>query len=358
MSDAQKFILRFGLLYALLLAWSLGFERPEFRPWELVKDPDTPYFFPSRRVEMTEIGDLAFRSWIRELADPRETVFSTDRFGFRNPEDMTHARIVALGDSYVAGAGLRDDETFAVRLGAELGEPVYSVAVHTANSPSLFLSERRFEERPPELVVFLPSNRLVKPLRIARGDYRRAKPQPVGLAAVVPALARANEVLARDNGLTRSLRMLYNGALYRLRGYPGVIEVEGRPALALPLAEQLCFLTPEQRDMSGAIASALELARILSSRGTRMIYAPIPDSAEVYPELFPPEELARCAKPSLFDRLIPEARAAGLEVVDLRAELRAQKARYLYRLDDSHWAPHAVEIAARAVAQAARRAGH
>lgn len=353
MDDAKRFILGFGVVYLAIFAWSLNFERPEFRPWELVKDLDTPYFLPNRSVEMEEVGDLSFRAWIRALQRPRQTKLSTDDYGFRNMRGIERPQVVVLGDSFVAGSGLTDEQTLAVRLSKRLGEPVYSVAVATANSPSLFLSEPRFATHPPRVVVFAPINRLVRPLRLMQADFRRPKASKDGpLAAAGAAIKDAGATLNRDNGFSRAMRFGYNGLLYALRGHPAVVRPEAEVALALPLEEQLCFLTPEQRGLDAAIETLRELQRRLAARGTRLIYAPIPDSAEVYPELFPPEEIARCARPSLFDRLVPAALAAGIDAVDLRAAFRANKWPYLYRLDDSHWQPLGVEVAAAAIAEA------
>jgi hypothetical protein len=216
----------------------------------------------------------------------------------------------------------------------------------------MYLSEQRFRERAPDVVIFAPNNHIIKPLKVRAGDFRRPREKPGVLAAIGPALRLVNQRLGRNNGLTPAFRTGYNGALYRLRGHPDVVSVEGRPAIVLPLAEQHCFETPEQRQLAGVIDSVTEFARQLRERGTTLVFAPIPDTAEVYPELFPPEQIARCARPSLFDRLVPAAREAGVEAVDLRAVFRANKVPYLYRHDDSHWTPRGVRVAAAALAAA------
>lgn len=358
MTDPHRALRIFAAVYLTLLVGSLWFERPEFRAWEVAKDPKSEFFFPNRTIEMTEIGDLGFRSWVAPLQHPRPGRFSTDAYGFRNPPGIERPRVVVIGDSFVAGAGLRDEETLAGRLSALLGEPVYSVAAEIANSPSLYLSDRRFFRDPPRVVVFAPINRLVMPLRLHPIPPLRERP-PRSAARWTPReiaheIRRVNQVLGRDNALSRAMRFAYNGLAFRLFGHRDVILADGVPALALSLAEQKCFLTPEQRELEATIATTKRFADAVASRGVTLVYAPVPDSAEVYPELFPAEQLARCARPSLFDRLVPEAGAAGLLAVDLREALRAHKAPYLYHRDDSHWNPRGVELAAAALAERIR----
>jgi hypothetical protein len=358
MSDARRFIWIFGIVYLVFLVCSLDFERPEFRAWEVLKDPDSEFFYPNLRVEMIEVGDLGFRAWIPSLQHPRAGRFSTDRYGFRNPQGIERPRVVLLGDSFVAGAGLRDDQTLAAQLGHLLGEPVYSLACETANSPSLYLSDPRFFESPPRVVVFAPINRLVMPLRFRKilPLNRRSKRGSTRwtLESVAEELRRVNQVLGRDNGLSRAMRYGYNGIYYNLFGHPNVIVADGEPAIALPLQEQKCDLTPGQRGLEGTIASTKQFAEMIATRGTTLVYAPIPDSGEVYPEFFRGSERDRCAQPSLFDLLVPEAKAAGLNALDLREVFRQNKTPYLYLRDDSHWNPRAVGLAAEALAEAIR----
>lgn len=358
MVDAHKSLRLFGLVYLALLASSVRFERPEFRAWEVVKDPESEFFYPNRSVEMTEIGDLGFRSWIRPLQHLRDGRFSTDRYGFRNPQGIEQPRVVLVGDSFVAGAGLRDEQTLAARLVALVGEPVYSLAAEIANSPSIYLSDPRFLHDPPRVVVFAPINRLVKPLQLhpipPLNDRPPRQARPWTLASMAEEMRHRNQVLGRDNGLSRVMRYAYNGLTYRLFGHPDVVVADGEPAIALSLLEQKCFLTPEQRGLEAAIATTRRFADLVAPRGVTLIYAPVPDSAEVYPELFRKDQHARCPQPSLFDRLVPEARAAGLDAVDLREVFRANKTPYLYLRDDSHWNPRAVELAAEVLAERIR----
>ena len=55
--------------------------------------------------------------------------FSTDARGFRNSKTMDHADIALIGDSYVEGYYVSDEETAAARLGELSGRPVVNLGV-------------------------------------------------------------------------------------------------------------------------------------------------------------------------------------------------------------------------------------
>jgi hypothetical protein len=74
------------------------------------------------RSNMAETFNLPIRS-------PYVQTFSTDSRGFRNAADLTRADIALVGDSYIEGAYVSDEETAAVRLQERLGRPVANLGV-------------------------------------------------------------------------------------------------------------------------------------------------------------------------------------------------------------------------------------
>ncbi|NNL85010.1 MAG: hypothetical protein HKP27_05125, partial [Myxococcales bacterium] len=207
---------------------SLPLRAPEFRAWERVYDSETRRFAPNRRLEMQVIGDLGFKAWVRELQHPRPTVFSTDRFGFRNPDSGEPPRIVVIGDSYVAGAGLPDSATLAAQLSELLEERVYGFATQYLNGPALFFREERFAKHPPDVVVWAPVARAIRPRPLfvrnlgesGGGALERFADVGEELSSLV---RRGNE----GNRLTRELRFLQQGWLYARRGHPHARRLPG-----------------------------------------------------------------------------------------------------------------------------------
>lgn len=74
------------------------------------------------RTDMAAYFNLSFRV-------PQPLTFSTDDHGFRNLTTPVHADIALVGDSYVEGITVSDDETAAVRLQQLTGRPVANLAV-------------------------------------------------------------------------------------------------------------------------------------------------------------------------------------------------------------------------------------
>lgn len=59
----------------------------------------------------------------------RTITFTYDRWGYRNASDMEQADVVLLGDSYVEGWYVSDEQTTAAQLTARLNRPVANLAV-------------------------------------------------------------------------------------------------------------------------------------------------------------------------------------------------------------------------------------
>src|SRR5262245_3556164 len=94
-----------------------------------VADPERGF---RRRGDFQWSGRLASDIEDGWLLPPslREPIrFTYDSWGFRNPPDMEHADVALLGDSYVEGWYVSDDETAARRLGDQIGLSVANLGV-------------------------------------------------------------------------------------------------------------------------------------------------------------------------------------------------------------------------------------
>ena len=74
------------------------------------------------RSSMAQYFNLPVRSSYQQT-------FSTDRRGFRNPADLDRSDIALIGDSYIEGAYVSDEETAAVRLHELTGRAVVNLGV-------------------------------------------------------------------------------------------------------------------------------------------------------------------------------------------------------------------------------------
>lgn len=83
--------------------WDIGFRHPAYAKWSGLPRSDMAVY------------------WNLPIRREAPMSFSTDKRGFRNREDRDDADIVLLGDSYVEGAYVSDDETAAAVLEKRTG---------------------------------------------------------------------------------------------------------------------------------------------------------------------------------------------------------------------------------------------
>jgi hypothetical protein len=84
----------------------------------------------------------------------------------------------------------------------------------------------------------------------------------------------------------------------------------------------------------------------------RFVFAPVPESGTIYPEIFLEVDRRRIASPSFFELLLARSRAGG---VDLRPMFRENAWPYLYQHDDTHWNGRAVAWTAGAISEQLRQ---
>lgn len=81
-------------------------------------------------------------------------VMQIDARGFRNPEALTHADIVLLGDSFTEGSRVTDQHTWPYRLRNRTNRSIYNLA-NSGDDPQKYLAKLRYygQSMAPELIV-------------------------------------------------------------------------------------------------------------------------------------------------------------------------------------------------------------
>jgi lysophospholipase L1-like esterase len=355
--DARRTLQVFALLWFTGFTAALAFEPPHFRPFELLRT-DGPVFRPRKRIEMDAYGALAYR--YPGVVGPvvRPNTFTTDLAGLRNPP-MGWPRVVVIGDSFVAGVGLSDDETLPQVLSRRLGEPVYNYGTQLQYGPRHYLGDPRFSQQPPGVVVVMPSESALVPLDLPGSDAaeRQGRPRlrlgpPTPFAAwdaLATEVQSINLVLNRDNGFARWARGVYHPLRAIVLGHPNEVVVDGAPALVADLDEQQLTRPVTQAELGPLVESYVAFVRAVEARGSRVLVAPVPAMGSVYPELFPEGDRARVVSPSLVQALLAGLAAQGVATLDLLPAFVAHKTPYLYLRDDTHWDTPAVAVTADAV---------
>lgn len=361
-------------LYLLAVPWfvlfaiGLDFERPDFRPYELMLGK-WPKFRRNRTIEMDSFGALAFRYHVPHLRRVVHNTFTTDGAGLRNPPFPQPPPVVAVGDSFVVGVGVSDDQTIPRRLSVHLGVDVYNYGTQASAAPGYFLTDPRFAAAPPGVVVFMPSASTMWPIDMpTRRDRAPSKTPPAAerptstlltrlwssWSALGAPLAAMSNAVKRDNGLERFAKQTYHGARRVVFGFPALIDVEGEPALVQTLEELKMNKTPKERNVDDVVRTYVEFVQANSERGTRVLVAPLPETGDLYFESFPRDQRESVVTPGLFDQVLLRLQETGIATVDLREVMSANRAPYLFLRDDTHYAPHAIDLVARTLAERVR----
>ncbi len=308
-----------------------------------------------------------------------------NRFGYRGPAYETartdKRRLLVLGDSFVWGFGVEEDDIFTSRLERESGYAVEvinaGVSGYGTDQEYLLWREKASRWQPDDvLLVVTPYTDIVDNLFPRRYGY--PKPQFVWTQAGELELTNVPVPKTSDfaddkqievdieapTGLSRLLahshlaKMLVNAGS-RFPGIRGALESSGLMPSRLPgydweyplyLAEP-----PEQVQQAWAITFALldQMADDVAARGARLSVAIVPTIVQVYPELWEQFRTTHGAgKNARLDREQPNRQVngwcqrRGVRVIDLLPALTTagETDSYLYFPYNLHWTPdgHAI----------------
>jgi len=293
--------------------------------------------------------------------------------GFRGPAygpDRRRARrLVVLGDSFVWGFGVEEDELFSAVLARSTGAEVINAGVSGYGPDQCFLSwqEHRATWRPDEVVLFVTlANDLDDIASTERYGY--AKPafrlgadgslQPTGMPVPVVDWAAASRPMPVRLKQSRLGAILDHSALFTL-----ATDALARSAWAGPPLEAAGLVpsggadSPLVQDMRPASRAVEEEWRLLGAivralqedvgrRGARLTVVAIPAADEVYDDRWERRVAHARIEPGVVldrteagRRLVALAGEAGARAIDLLPELRRAglSDRRLYYAVNHHW---------------------
>jgi len=349
-SDEKKFLLLAAMTWTMLFLLSLNFQTQFRNTWGYVREG--PFKFkPNFHFRRMRCGDLSQTKGIKELQDWREDVFTIDQWGFRNWGQVERPRVVVLGDSYVAGNALNDNETITYKMTEFLHEYVYNYAGQNLYAPAEFLDDQRFINHPPKIVIYAPVSRYIAPFPLAATWNRRSFLQKWKEAGDYPRSIKI--MLDRDNYLTFLFKQMIARIFYKLginiSTSTEIIDVEGQKKITLSLYLQGLCSSPQERQLDEVVKDIVELDKRLRARSIHFIFAPVPESGTIYAEFYQGAGCEGFQNPSFVDLLFQELKKRGVEDYDLSPDFLANRLPYLYLPDDSHWNPRGVEVAAKSL---------
>lgn len=348
----RKFILK-AFLFACPFLFMIGIELFAlpvdfftFRIWEAVLIRKVHSIFPGHFYPLMELTKLETRGDLARhtpFANPKKVKWITDRYGFRkrDREGMKPA-IVIVGDSNIAGQALSQEEMLSEVLEEKLKVPVYPYA--PVGSINTFLKDLRFRKDPPQTVILSYIERDIlhmpfpKPRRTERFpafyEWRERVRQirwVQSTGVLIDRLFKMNMLnyVRSKIGNTVSLGFCYFPSKFGL-----MLFVQGETANRAVSSERL-----------GKTVETIEAYdRILRRRNIRFIFLPIPNKENIYHDFLPDPR-----RPVFLEELIRELKKRNIETVDTQKAFEEEYRKHsalLFFLDDSHWNPRGVRLAA------------
>lgn len=331
-----------------------------FRAWEALRRyrPPGAAFEPNRRYyNPRSYGDLASIGNHPELRRYRTEVFTTDALGFRNPPHLLDAEVDAIlvGDSFVVGSGVNDDETLSSRLSELGGCAVYNAGEGPAADPERIQAiARRLNMR----------GRLVIRLYTEDGEVptiTTSRERLVG-RLVLRAPGEVRDIVGRLRGLTvsplqivseRALKALEDDRILPNRYAVNVVKgtLYNGDSILFRASHVNNFYHPREivSDYWGWLRDGLRRAHL------DLLVVIVPGKYSVYRPFLVNQRPVGERAGEYLDRVEREVRAAGIPVLNLTPFLSAEAARslergeYLYWLDDIHWNARGIALAAAAI---------
>lgn len=332
-----------------------------FRAWEsMITDiaPTGPFGANRYARNYWAHGDLATMANAPELREYRDEAFTTDAYGYRNPPELADGKIpikaLLLGDSFGSGSGSTDDEILSAQLGRLLGGPVYNLSGgDLAKLADIRVAAKRLNFKEGVLIYQVCPATNVPPLH---------PPEVATFKDIPPAQAPplADRVKARYENLKISrLEILvarWKKRLLAIGKDPQKFESTGQVIITpMTNGKPILFL---RHDVAAAATDRshnpeyfFALARELEKDHIKLVVAMVPTKYAVYAQHLEKKEFAPPNRAG-FTRLKTALEAGGIPAVDLTDAMLAASAEafprgeYLYWLDDTHWNPRGIRVAA------------
>ncbi len=334
----------------------------DIRAWETLSvleknDILTGPFYPNVYIEKTEMGTYPKPAGFGVL---ETVIWQTDKYGYRkDPAYQDNPDIVIIGDSFIGGSGLTQEDMLTEKIQNITGLNTYPYALGYINQ---FASDKRFRDHPPKIVVLA----MVEKLFQSASEIEESKPDNSSQLSGLD-LIKYNTSVVESAKIYDRLKKKYFFDFLRAKVYKFLEEA--RPENVKPnykylginmaIDESMVFSTQSDdyfipvsdKTVAWNVWKMKTYRDYLEARGIRFIVAVIPNKENIYYKIMQGER----KRPDFIDRFNKEAKVAGIELVDLQKSFDVSRDRnpkdLLYHIDDSHWNARGVEIAAREIAK-------
>lgn len=312
-----------------------------FRVWEALavrqlKDILPGPFYSNMQLDMVEQGDMGHHT---SYALKQRVHWETDPYGYRKRDEKVNKYdIVVVGDSFIAGSRLSQEDMFTEQLEKTLKETVYPFAPEKFNS---FLNSSRFKDNPPEIVIMAEVERnlfKMPPAIEYRGNAKKKDDWVKLFFQRYPGLAVLTDRICKKN-----MFEFFKAHIPRVIDGLKSEFFKGNKKQDSLAKQEMAFTDSFDAVDDQTILRIVEAVKsykdALSKRGIRFIFFPIPNKKTIYGEKVIGER-----KSDLLNRIIKQLKEEKLEVIDVEKAYR-QSDQVLYYLYDTHWNAFGVKLA-------------
>jgi alginate O-acetyltransferase complex protein AlgJ len=318
-----------------------------FRVWEalLIRELRSilpGHFYPRMEIVKLETGgDLTHDT---SFSISRRVTWITDRYGYRKKDsEGIKPWVVIVGDSNIMGTRLTQEEMLSEVLEQKLKVPVYPYA--PVGSINTFLKDLRFIKNPPGVVIVSIIEREILNMPFPKLSEKRERflsfyewRDRIRQTKWIQSAGVLLDRLLKMNMLNYVRARIWNRAIVDFCHFPSkfgpMYFVQGEAANKEVSHEHF----------HKTIKTIEAYNQVLKEKGIRFIFLPIPNKENIYHDFLPNPR-----RPVFLERLIQELKKRKIETVDTQKafgdEYRKNSA-LLFFLDDSHWNPSGVRLAA------------
>jgi alginate O-acetyltransferase complex protein AlgJ len=302
-----------------------------FRPWEGLKYSTTVttycQFYPNQSIEMDAVGDLAHHT---DKAVHRTERWVTDKLGYRNDAFIEQADVLIIGDSFIAGTGLTQDDLLSNKLQSKMGKgfKIYNMAPSSFAKFDYFL--RLGIIKKPKMIIFVMVERhLPDPLyQIPTTDFK---------SKLVKYPIYGSYTAIMDKAFRFSSLKWLNARIHHYYGN-GLRAVNDSTMFFLEGYRQ----KHAKSDLARTVRTIKSYKKYCDNLGIKFLYLPMPDKETVYYEQVPIAKQADYLVRE--DSMLNTSGVATIKTLGLYNNFRKTHSEVLYQPDDSHWNPIATEL--------------
>jgi len=300
-----------------------------FRTWESIsfatRVPHYSSFYPNSVTLMNANGDLCHHT---DKAIVKSEFWITDKLGFRNNEFVDEADILFIGDSFIAGSGLSQNELVSNKVKSKSNKKIYNMSPSSISQFDYFLKIGVIKK--PKIIIFSKVERNIPEPIISIKESFIEK-----MASKVFSFYNINVFI--DKAFKLSSIDWLQARISKSKGYGIPSKVN---------SNMFFFQGANQKHNEGDLQTTLinlkSYKKYCDSLNIKFIFMPMPDKETVYYELVPfleqPNYLFK------LDSILKNEGISTINTLKIYNDYRKNNMNLLYHLDDTHWNSNATEL--------------